>query len=221
MVSAQPLRNDLPATETMPATARLRAGILLASTGEDLVTLFTDALSEHGIGGHFCVRVDDGHVCPILGDAPNLIMGDADTVTVEAGGPLLQGTRVLLAKADRDLSAAEMTRVHGYAQLYAARAVALQELADDVATDCGLSLRERFVLGRRLAGLAPLDIAAESGLSVPTISAALDAAVDHLGAKDLTSAIALAARRGWLAVTNLENCTSSSENIKYKAFKNG
>lgn len=211
----------MPAAEPMPATARLRAGILLASTGEELVTLFADALAEHGIAGHFCVRGDNDHLCPILGDAPELIRKDADVVAVEAGGPMLEGARVLLARADRHLSPAEITRVHGYAELYAARAVALQELADDVATDCGLSLRERFVLGRRLAGLAPLDIAAESGLSVPTVSSALDAAVEHLGAADLPSAIALAARRGWLAVTNLENCTSSSENITYKTTKNG
>jgi DNA-binding CsgD family transcriptional regulator len=115
----------------------------------------------------------------------------------------------------------QMARIRGYAELYAARAVALQELADDVQTECGLSLRERFVLGRRLAGLAPVDIALESDLSVATVSAAIDSAIDRLGVSTLPEAISLAARRGWLAVTSLQNCSSSSEKLTYKTTQNG
>jgi DNA-binding CsgD family transcriptional regulator len=111
--------------------------------------------------------------------------------------------------------------VRGYAQLFAARVMALQELADDVDTECGLTLRERYVLGRRLAGLAPFDIAGEAKLSVSIVSETLDKAVEKLGAATMGEAIALAARRGWLAVTNLENCSSSSQKTTYKLTQNG
>ena len=42
-----------------------------------------------------------------------------------------------------------------------------------------------------------------------------------MGVETLADAIALAARRGWLAVTSLHNYTSSSEKLTYKATKNG
>lgn len=207
-----------PTAPDRPATARLRAGLWLAGDGEALVDLFADALAEDGITGHFCVAGTDGALIPILGDAPDLIGRMTEAMVVDA--PVL-GARVLLRMPDRVPAADTLVRVRGYAQLYAARALDLRELADDVETGCGLSLRERYVLGRRLAGLAPIDIACESGLSVATVSLALDQAVSRLGTPDLASATALAARRGWLAVTTLQNFCSSSENITYTVTKNG
>lgn len=206
------------AAPDLPATARLRAGLLIAGDSETLLTLFADALAEHGIAGHFCVSGRGRELTPVLGDAPDLIGRESEGLVVESRE---LGVRVILEAPERPLAADALTRIRGYAELYAARALALRETADDVETGCGLTLRERYVLGRRLAGLAPIDIACESGLSVETVSAAMDGAVSRLGTLDLTSAISLAARRGWLAVTNLENCCSSSENLTYKATKNG
>jgi len=203
-----------------PATARLRAEILIAPDAERLVGLFADALTEHGIAGHFCLRKAGTALTPLMGDAPELIAGPHG-FAIDSDDMHFAGARVLLAEPSRALTKEESVRVRGYAQLFAARALALHELGDDVQTDCGLSLRERYVLGRRLAGLASIDIAIESGLSVQTVASAIDNAVARLGTRNQAEAIAFAARRGWLAVTNLQNCSSSSEKLTYKAAQNG
>lgn len=218
---AKPHSVSAPRGDNFPATTRLRGGLLVAPDAETLVELFANALSEHGITGHFCLRQLGGAYGPLLGDRPELIGREQDCLVLDTHGSFVAQTRMLLAPPAMPLPPEQLTRVRGYAELYAARAVALQELADDVQTECGLSLRERFVLGRRLAGLAPIDIAAESDLSVATISAALDSAIEKLGATTLPEAISLAARRGWLAVTSLQNCSSSSEKVTYKATQNG
>jgi DNA-binding CsgD family transcriptional regulator len=204
----------------LPATTRLRAEILIAPDAERLVTLFADSLAEHGISGHFCLRKDGSALTPLVGDAPELIAAP-HRFFVDSDDMHFAGARVLLAEPDRRLGSEELARVRGYAQLYAARALALQELADDVETDCGLSLRERYVLGRRLAGLATVDIALEAKLSVQTVVSAIDNAVARLGVETVAEATAVAARRGWLAVTSLENCSSSRQNLTYKAAQNG
>jgi DNA-binding CsgD family transcriptional regulator len=204
----------------LPATARLRAGLLIAPDIESLVELFAGALAEHGIAGHLCLSRAGTSLLPVAGDMPRLMNSD-DVLRAEVEASALPGAVVLMAKPRRALSAEQQARVRGYAQLFAARVMALQELADDVDTDCGLTLRERYVLGRRLAGLSPLDIALEAQLSIATISDTLDRAVEKLGVTNLREAIALAARRGWLAVTNLENCSSSSQKFTYKLTQNG
>ena len=208
------------AADDLPATARLRAGLLISPDTESLVDLFSGALSEHGIQGHFCLARSGTALVPVAGDAPQL-MSSKDALRVEVEANPLPGAVVMLGRPEHPLTKDQCARIRGYAQLFAARVMALQELADDVDTDCGLTLRERFVLGRRLAGLAPLDIAAEANLSVLTVSEALDTAVRKLGVTTLGEAIALAARRGWLAVTNLENCSSSSQKFTYKQTQNG
>lgn len=204
-----------------PATARLRAELLIAPDSEALVAMFAGSLAEHGITGHFCLRRTGAVLTPLLGDSPDLFGRQQDCLVVDSVGTFPVNARVLLAAPAAELSAEHMVRVRGYALLFAARAIALQELADDVATECGLTLRERYVLGRRLAGLAPIDIAIEASLSVETISSLIDSAVDRLGAAHLADAISLAARRGWLAVTSLENCSLSSSKISYNALQNG
>jgi DNA-binding CsgD family transcriptional regulator len=204
----------------LPATTRLRAEILIAPDAERLVALFADALAEHGISGHFCLRKSGSAFTPLLGDAPELI-GAPHRFFVDSSDMHFAGARVLLAEPARPLTTEETARVRGYAQLYAARALALQELADDVETDCGLTLRERYVLGRRLAGLAPVDIALEAQLTVQTVTSTIDSAVARLGVATLAEAISIAARRGWLAVTSVKNCSSSPENLTYKAAQNG
>jgi DNA-binding CsgD family transcriptional regulator len=208
------------AVKDLPATARLRAGLLIAPDIESLVELFASALAEHGIEGHFCIARSGTALVPVAGDMPRLMDSD-DVLRVEVAASALPAATILLALPDRPLATDECARVRGYAQLFAARVMALQELADDVDTECGLTLRERYVLGRRLAGLAPFDIAGEAKLSVGTISATIERAVEKLGVATLGEAIALAARRGWLAVTNLENCSSSSQKITYKLTQNG
>lgn len=207
--------------DDFPATARLRAELLISPDSEALVSLFSNALAEHGIDGHFCLRKAGRSFLPLVGDCPELLHQAEDCIRVDTEETFLPGTRVLLAPPTRPLRPDQSARIRGYAQLFAARALALQELADDVPTECGLTLRERFVLGRQLAGLAPVDIAAETGLTVATISAATESAIEKLGVQTLPEAISLAARRGWLAVTNLQNCSSSSEKLTYKATKNG
>jgi DNA-binding CsgD family transcriptional regulator len=204
----------------LPATARLRGGLLIASDVASLVELFAGALSEHGIAGHFCLAKTGDVLTPLAGDMPELIASQPH-FAVDLDGGVLASARVLLARPDRPLSREQSARVRGYAQLFAARALALQELADDVDTECGLTIRERYVLGRRLAGVAPLDIAEEAQLSIQTVSQTIDDAIAKLGTTSLGDAIALAARRGWLAVMNLENVSSSSQKISYKRSQNG
>jgi hypothetical protein len=195
------------------ATARLRQEILSVGDLGSLVALFAAALSEHGIEGHFCLVARGDAWAPLAGDRAELIARQNDCVAVDCEQPR---TRVLLAG-----SGAANALVRGYAQLYAARAVALHEHQGDVATDCGLTLRERYVLGRRLAGLAPVDIALESGLTVALVGALNDSGLARLGGACAADAISIAARRGWLAVTSLENCCSSSRIVTYKAVQNG
>lgn len=204
-----------------PATARLRAEILIASDIEHLVSLFANALAEHGIDGHFCLRkVDIGDV-PVAGDTPDLIRRPDGVIEVNTDGRFMPAMCVLMAPPGQPLAQEAKARLRGYAELFAARALALQELADDVPTSCGLTLRERFVLGRRLAGVAPVDIATGSGLSVETVTTLIGNAARKLGCGTPAEAAAVAARRGWLAVTSLENCSSSSRNLTYKAARNG
>ena len=195
---------------------RLRTELLIAPQAEGLVALFAAALAEHGVDGHFCIQNN----LPLLGDTPTLI-GRANVLVVDCGVSVAQQSRMLLAAPRRSLSKTELARLRGYAELYTARAIALQEHSDDVRTDCGLSLRERYVLGRRLAGLAPIDIALESGLTVATVSKLSDAAVERLGVGTLAQAIAHCARRGWLAITTIENCSSSMRKTRYKVTENG
>ncbi|NNM76200.1 helix-turn-helix transcriptional regulator [Sphingomonas sp. ID1715] len=206
--------------DDLPATARLRGGLMIAPDIESLVELFAGALEEHGIDGHFCLARSGEQLVPAAGDMASLINA-TDVLTVEVEASALPGALVLLARPNRPLSREAWARVRGYAELFAARVLALQELADDVDTECGLTLRERYVLGRRLAGLAPIDIAEEAKLTVNAVSEAMDKAAAKLGADNVGEAIALAARRGWLAVTNLENCSSSSQNFTYKLTQNG
>lgn len=220
-IMARPLPTSASKGDDFPATARLRAELLIAPDAEALVAMFAQALAEHGVHGHFCLRQAGAGYAPLVGDTPDLIRGEADCIVVDTAGSFPAGTRVLLAPPSAPLSPAQLTRLRGYAQLFAARALALQELADDVETDCGLSLRERYVLGRRLAGLAPVDIAIEAELSVATVAAAIESAIERIGARTLAEATSIAARRGWLAVTSLQNCSLSRHNLTYKAIQNG
>ena len=221
LTMARALNIHAPAGDDFPATARLRAELLIAPDSETLVNLFAHALAEHGILGHFCLRKSGAVFTPLVGDCPELLQTQGDCIRIETDGRFLAGARMLLAQPVRPLSPAHLARVRGYAELYAARALALQELADDVPTECGLSLRERYVLGRRLAGLAPVDVALEAKLTVATVGAAIDSAIEKLGVNTLPEAIAFAARRGWLAVTSLQNCSSSSNELTYKATHSG
>lgn len=218
---ARALKTPPPKDADFPATARLRAELLIAPNSETLVTLFANALAEHGIAGHFCLRRSGAGYTPLLGDSPDLIRDAGRCLHIDTDAAFMSGARVLLARPERRLPQDHGARIRGYAELYAARALALQELADDVSTDCGLTLRERFVLGRHLAGLAPVDIAIEAKVSVATISAATDSAIAKMGVETVAQAISLAARRGWLAVTSLHNCSSSSEKLTYKTNQNG
>lgn len=215
------MRSNARAGDPFPATARLRAEILIAPDSENLVVLFADALAEYGIPGHFCLKKNGAGFVPLIGDDPNLIACVDQCIVVETDESFMGGTLVLLAPPEVPLSYEHGVKLRGFAELYAARAIALQELADDVETQCGLTLRERYVLGRRLAGMPPVDIGIECGLSVATIGILAESAVGKLGCSTLAEAIALAARHGWLAVTSLENCSSSSGELTYKATRNG
>lgn len=218
---ARALKSSAPKGADFPATARLRAGLLIAPNAETLVSLFAGALAEHGIVGHFCLRKAGAGYTPLMGDRPELIQQAEHCLRIDTDDSFMSGMRVLLAAPSRRLPREHVVRIRGYAELFAARALALQELADDVNTECGLSLRERFVLGRRLAGLAPVDIAIEAKISIATVDAAIESAIAKMGVDTLPEAISMAARHGWLAVTSLQNCTSSSEKLTYKATQNG
>ncbi len=192
----------------------------MAPTAEDLVSLYADALLEDSIDGHFCLVRTGAAYTPLLGDRPNLINADS-VLAIQCGAPFTRQTRMLLRPPAAPLDAEARARVRGYAELYGARALALGEMADDIGTECGLMLRERFVLGRRLAGLATLDIAAEAGLTIATVSEIERNAIRRLNAPNLAEAIAFAARRGWLAITNVNNCSSSLVKLKYTGSENG
>lgn len=195
-----------------PATALLRATLFTVGTIEDLVVLFANALAEHGISGHFSLKSwDGGAFVPFVGDCPELIREPAGTIVVDTE----DGACVLLAPPEALLDRAALARVRGYALLYAAQAAALHERTRDVETNCALSLCERFVLARRLAGIAPVDIAAEAGLSVATVGAHEAKAVEKLGAGTVAEAAAIAARQGWLLVTVNEISTLSQGDSSY------
>ena len=205
-----------PAEQPMPATARLRAQLFLAQDVDALVSLFAAALAEHGIAGHFHLSMRGAVAVPMAGDAPELVLEPAGS-TIVVG----DGVRIVMAAPASPLSPAAAARVRGYAELVGAQIAALREWADDVETACGLSLRERYVLGRRLAGLAPVDIAIEAGLSVQTVSRTIDDATAAMGVTTPAEAIALAARRGWLAVTSMTNCSTNRINSMYRMTQNG
>lgn len=203
---------DAAPRPVFPATAQLRATIFTVGTLEELVALFALALAEHGIPGHFCLRSwDGGAPVPFVGDRPELIRAPAGTIVVD-----IEDGFVLLAPPAAPLDREALARVRGYALLYAARAAALHELAHDIETSCGLSLCERFVLARRLAGAAPVDTAAEAGWSVATVGTHEASAIEKLGAANVAEAAAIAARQGWLLVTvNQISTLSLSESGYY------
>lgn len=201
-------------SEIQAGAAPVLAGarLLTASDLETLTGHLADSLAADGVTGHFCIRADAAGDQPLFGDAPELFRLRADPNTPRIGDALGGPTRLdLLLRAPAvPLSRAAAARVEGYAQLALARAMLLHEKAADVPTGCPLSLRQRVILGRALAG-EPLVRTAESlEIRPETARDHLADAIAALGAADRLSAIALAARRGWLLVSQPQNPASNS-----------
>lgn len=179
------------------------ARLLTAPDLDALTGHLADSLAADGVTGHFCVRADAGEDRPLFGDAPELFAArgaaDALRITGVLGGPARLD--LLLRRPSEPLSRAAAARVEGYAQLYLARAVLLHEKAGDVPSGCPLSIRERLVLGRALIGEPLVRTAEFLKIRPETARSHMADAIAALGAPDRLSAIALAARRGWLLIS--------------------
>jgi DNA-binding CsgD family transcriptional regulator len=210
-----------------PAGVLLRTRILSESRLDDLVDLFAAALSEDGITGHYCARRSADGLVPLFGDSPRLLKRDRlaalvpdDVGSAQARGVMVDGVlgerfAVALAPPLEAMHETAVARVRGYCALYAARGDVLREKAVDIATPCGLTICERFILGRLLVGDAVVDIAAQLDRSVAATNSHIDDAMKTLEMADRREAIALAARRGWLLTTISDFPPLSSDNSGY------
>lgn len=191
----------MPARATAPsirsaedARARLRATVLTAPQLEPLVEAFAGALAADGIEGHVCARIGGATIEAIFGDSPELVnRADGHDVYRGEGGVVLR-----LARRPGPEAAA---RVRGYAVLYVARGLELARRAGEVADASGLSIYDRFILGRILVGDQFVDIAAKLDRSVASVRESVALASVALGAKSPQEAVATAARRGLLLST--------------------
>lgn len=202
---------SLPINPPVSAVDALRRGVLGEHDLDRLIALFAAAIAEHGIDGHFCAARDDrGQLSPLFGDSPGLLAAApvAGDLTDGLGASALPirgaaGERYLmmLAPAARPLDDQAAARIRGYATLYAARGATLHEKSSGPLTACGLSLCERFILGRLLVGDSILDIALGLDRSPAAIESHIADAIAALGVADQPAAVALAARQGWLLTT--------------------
>lgn len=211
------------------ATASLRLHVLTETDLDRLTDRFAGALGEHGIAGHYCARRgESGRVVPLFGDSPALFGAEearpfagavpagpdgACAMTIE-GAPADPFEMRFSGPAEA-LDKAAVARLRGYATLYVARAVILQAKLSGPVTASGLTLCERFILGRILVGDKVIDIAGRLGQPVPTVLAEIADAMATLGVEDRADAVALAARRGWLVTTLSDFPSLSRENKGY------
>lgn len=218
-----------PIDTAFSATAALRLHVLTESDLDRLTDRFAAALSEHGIEGHYCARRgESGRVTPLFGDSPWLLGasdalpsldgggdGDAPACSIAIDCALEDPVEMLVTRPAAPLDRAMIARVRGYAALYVGRGVILHAKDAGPATACGLSLCERFILGRLLIGDSVIDIAQRLERPVATIMVEIADAVGTLGVADRAAAIALAARRGWLVTTVNDFPALSRENMGY------
>ena len=176
------------------AYAALRTTLPVSRDLDDLVVRFGAAIAEDGIDGHLCLIAGGAETHILFGDSPALRdMVNGCDILATAGGP-----RLRLSRRPED---AAFARVRGFATLYLARALLLIEAGRTPITQTGLTLCERFILGRLLAGDCLLDIAVALDRSVACVQEMLARASDSLGAHSREEAIAIAARQGWLLST--------------------
>lgn len=218
-----------PIDTAFSATAALRLHVLTETDLGRLTDRFAAALSEHGIDGHYCARGgESGRVTPLFGDSPGLLSADDVLPSLDGGEnvdaaacsiaidcALEAPVEMVVSRPVAPLDPAMIARVRGYATLYVGRGLILHAKAAGPVTACGLSLCERFILGRLLVGDSVIDIAERLERPVATIMVEIADAVATLGAADRAGAIALAARRGWLVTTVNDFPALSRENIGY------
>lgn len=220
---------NLPIDTAFSATAALRLHVLTEPDLGRLTGRFAAALGEHGIEGHYCARRgESGQVTPLFGDSPWLL-GAGDALPALDGGEnsdaaacsiaidcaLEEPVAMVVSRPAAPLDRAMVARVRGYATLYVGRGLTLHAKAAGPVTACGLSICERFILGRLLVGDSVIDIAERLERPVATIMVEIADAVATLGAADRAGAIALAARRGWLVTTVSDFPALSRENMGY------
>ena len=187
---------------------RLRMAVVAETSLEALVDAFAAALKDDGIRGHICARVGGDEAEALFGDAPELILlNDDNDVRCDEDGLIVR----LAGAPPPDARA----RVRGYAALYAARGIELHAQAAQLVTGCGLTTRQRFILGRLLLGDCPDEIAAAAGCSVAAIREAMRRASAARGAASHQEAVATAARRGLLLTTETRFPALSSRNNGY------
>lgn len=194
-----------PSSFVRPDPKPVLPGALLL-TAPDIAAL-TDRLAEtlahEGVGGHLCVRLADGSETPLFGDRPALFAKrrSAQVRRIVGGLGQREELQLLVEAPATPLTRAAEARLEGYAQLYLARAALLREKANDIATGCPLSLRQRVLLGRMLAGHPLARTADALGISVAAARSHLDDALPALGVATRAEAVAKAARCGWLIVS--------------------
>ncbi len=195
--------------------------------------LFDQAISSAGAVNHLCSRlVLECHAVPLFGEANHHCVrittaAQSDMWDIESPlmmpprgkfteallmipVPLLLGDPLIVsigfdepqAAVDRSIRA----RLHGLSVIYAHRALTLWEIEEDIETSAPLTLKERIVFALLLSGYPQWDIAQRMECSLDGVSAHIENATVKMRAADTATAVAMAARRGWLHLpTALEN----------------
>lgn len=191
-----------------PAYGRLRDLVLTAPLLEPLVEAFGAAVAVDGVTGHICARIGNGTIEALFGDSPAL-------VTRPDGFDIYRDPEQVVLRLSGRPAPGAAARVRGYALLYVARGIELARRSAEGAGASGLSVSDRFILGRILVGDHLVDIAAKLDRSVASVRESLKRATAALGATQPQEAVATAARKGLLLSTLPDFCPLSPQKIDY------
>lgn len=194
MATPKPLDCDEPASA--PATmgsfliAARRAGTL-----DELTAAYAALIARDGFGWHVLSERGAVGVTPLCG------VGTPGPGGYEIAVRSWDGARRFVTLGGRAASVGRSlaARLAGTAELYATFGVAMLQRESDVATSVGLGLAERQCLAQLLLGHGEGEIAAKLGIDPLAVAEHVRTATRTLGVATRAEAIALAARRGWLA----------------------
>lgn len=197
MTAAARYRRPAPAPRTM---AELYAAAAKAPALPQMVDLFAATVAPRGFTHHLCVIEDEWNGTQILfGDTTRIDADGHHIVHAEAWGG--QPVQIWLGgRTDKRVDRDEHAALQGLAQVYVTLGMALLEQARDLPTECGLGIEQRRCLAALLTGMNDGDIAETTGLSPLAVRGHIENACRLLGASTRVEAIAIAARRGWLAL---------------------
>lgn len=172
-----------------------------------LVDVFAAMITDLGFTSHFCVEIDeDGRPAPLFGDTDSIPEwrgarrpGRRNDFVLRVQSWHGRETWLCLGGRDVALDVATRAKIQGWAEVYASFATALLERARDIPTGAGLGLAQRQCLAQLLLGRRDDEVADMLGLTPLAVRGHVEGAMAFLGVDSRAEAIALAARRGWLA----------------------